>query len=250
MQNLTIPYTYQGAKHQLELVFVAGTLVNDPFQFGNEHAVDITDFYLATTQTTQTLWKMILGEQAGRSQYPNGENPVEYVSWYECQDFIERLNEWYGGGGIFRLPTETEWEYAACGGRHWREGFQFAGTNNMDEAGWYEGNAGPYSDPAEISLMKNSEKLTKPHPVGSKKANQLGIYDMNGNLWEWCHDWFTSDTCLVPKDGSAYCEVTNDKVLRGGCHHNSAIHCTNTKRYAIGPQSFDGCIGFRLALNL
>jgi formylglycine-generating enzyme required for sulfatase activity len=73
---------------------------------------------------------------------------------------------------------------------------------------------------------------------------------MNGNLWEWCQDWFIRDTNQIPKDGSAYAVPTGSKVLRGGCHHNGAIHCTNTMRYAIPPDSFDACIGFRLALTL
>lgn len=243
MKNLVIPFN----KDKLELVYVAGTSASAPFLFGGEQAIVIPDFYIAATPATQALWKVIMGENP--SQYADHQNPVEHVSWYEVQDFISKLNGRFAEYGAFRLPTETEWEYAAQGGKNWRDGYQFSGGNDVAVSGWYEGNAGPYTDLAAISQLKNQAKLTTTHPVGLKKPNQLGLYDMNGNVWEWCQDWFVRDTGLIPKDGSAYLIPTTAKVLRGGCHHNGAIHCTNTKRYEIGPQFFDGCIGFRLALR-
>jgi len=250
MDNLALAFTYNGTVHKLELMFVAGTPQGELFLFGDEQPIVIPGFFIAGFQTTQALWNFIMGENGSRFQYQGEQQPAEHVSWYDTQNFLEKLNQKFGNKGTFRLPTETEWEYAARGGQHWRDGFHFAGTNNMDEAGWYEGNAGPYSDMAIITQLKNKDKLTVAHPVGQKKANQVGVYDMNGNLWEWCQDWFIRDPNLIPKDGSAYATPTHDKVLRGGCHHNGAIHCTNTKRYEITPGAFDGCIGFRLAFTL
>lgn len=255
MDNLNYSFNHKGKAYIFELVFVTGTQKNAPFLFGlpgEEQAVSIPGFFIAKFQTTQALWEYIMGDEQNHSQYKDENNPVEHVSWNAISQpggFLEKLNEHFGGKGSFRLPTETEWEYAARGGQHWQDGFRFAGTNNMDEAGWYEGNSGPYHDLAMISQLKNGDKLTRAHAVGQKKANQLGLYDMNGNLWEWCQDWFVRDTRQIPKDSSAYAIATGDKVLRGGCHHNGAVHCTNTKRYEIGPEFFDGCIGFRVALT-
>lgn len=254
MDTLTFPFTYNGTAHQLEMVFVPGTPDGAPFLFGTQgeaQAISVPNFYIAQCQTTQALWKYIMGDEREHFQYQGDQQPAEHVSWNEINGengFLAKLNQRFGAKGAFRLPTETEWEYAARGGPHWRDGFHFAATNDMDEAGWYEGNSGPYRDLAMIGQLKNGDKNTRSHPVAQKKPNQLGLYDMNGNLWEWCQDWFIRDIGLIPKDGSAYNTPTNDKVLRGGCHHNGAVHCTNTKRYAIGPEFFDGCIGFRLAL--
>ncbi len=241
--------TYDLGSERLEIIYVAGTPANDPFLFGNVQAIHLPDFYIAQKQTTQALWNAIMGAEDNRSQYAGETHPVEHVSWFQVQDFIEKLNQQFGNKGKFRLPTETEWEYAARGGPHWRDGFHFAGTNDMGESGWYELNAGPYTDPVLISQLKNQAKLTTTHPAGVKKPNQLGLCDMNGNVWEWCQDWFVRDTTLIPNDGSACLIESDAKVLRGGCHHNGAVHCTNTMRYEIGPQFFDGCIGFRIAFS-
>ncbi|MXV15353.1 formylglycine-generating enzyme family protein [Hufsiella ginkgonis] len=250
MNDLNIPFDYRGTQYAIDLAFVAGTPADDPFLFGTEQAISIPDFYIAKFQTTQALWKFIMGDEANRSANRGDRHPVEHVSWNGIcgpGGFLDKINERFKDFGTFRLPSETEWEYAARGGSHWHDGYIFAGSNDIKEVAWYEGNSGPYALTL-VTGLKNTAKLTRTHPVGQKKANQLGLYDMNGNLWEWCRDWFIPDAGAVPKDGSPYFFPTNEKVLRGGCHHNWAVHCTNTKRYAIGPQFFDGCIGFRLAL--
>jgi formylglycine-generating enzyme required for sulfatase activity len=131
------------------------------------------------------------------------------------------------------LPSETEWEYVARGGKHWKDNFQYSGSNNIDEVAWYQ---------------QNSHDEVK--EVGRKAPNQLGIYEMNGNVWEWCQDCYQRDTKKIPKDGSPFMSAGVDRVLRGGCHHNWAIHCTVSKRYEIGKDFKDNCIGFRLVFSV
>jgi sulfatase modifying factor 1 len=133
----------------------------------------------------------------------------------------------------FRLPTETEWEYAAKGGMHWTDNFLYSGSDNIHDVGWYQGNS-----------------FDESRPVGLKKPNQLGIYDMSGNIWEWCQDYFHPDTNKIPTDGTPCFEKSAERVLRGGCFHNWAMHCTATKRYEIAPEFKDPCIGVRLVLSM
>lgn len=133
--------------------------------------------------------------------------------------------------GGFRLPSETEWEYAARGGPHWRDGFRFSGSNNTDLVAWYDRKHGDHTC-----------------NVAQKAPNQLGLYDMSGNLWEWCQDSFTEDVTMIPTDGRAYLSEDPERLLRGGCFHNWAIHCTVSKRYPIDREFHDGCIGIRPVL--
>jgi formylglycine-generating enzyme required for sulfatase activity len=132
----------------------------------------------------------------------------------------------------FRLPSETEWEYAARGGKHWKDGLLYSGNNDIDVVAWYEENSGKHA-----------------HHVARKAPNQLGLYDMSGNVWEWCQDAFIRDVKQIPTDGSPFAGTSNDRVLRGGCHHNGAVHCTVSKRYEIDRAFHDDCVGFRLALS-
>jgi formylglycine-generating enzyme len=131
-----------------------------------------------------------------------------------------------------RLPSETEWEYAARGGQHWSEGFGFSGSDDIETVAWYDRRHGDHTQ-----------------PVALKMPNQLGIYDMSGNIWEWCQDVFTRDLARIPEDGTPCLGPGDERVLRGGCFHNWAIHCTVSKRYEIAHEYHDGCIGFRLAIS-
>jgi formylglycine-generating enzyme required for sulfatase activity len=131
----------------------------------------------------------------------------------------------------FRLPSETEWEYTARGGPQWRQGFRFSGGNDLNALAWYKDNSGDAM-----------------HDVGQKSPNQLGLCDMSGNAWEWCQDTYIPDIGLIPTDGSPFTGDGFERVLRGGCFHNWAIHCTVSKRYQIDNDYRDGCIGFRLVL--
>ncbi len=256
MRDLTFAFEFNGTSQQLQMVPVSGTTAQNPFIFGDDgetQLIHIPDFYIGKFLTTQALWNFIMGEDGSRFRYKDNKQPAEHVSWNDIGKpggFLERINAKFKTNGTFRLPTEAEWEYAAMGGQNWPDGFIFAGSDNIDEVGWYELNSGPHTDLATIRQFKNQQKGTKTHTVGQKKPNQLGLHDMNGNIWEWCEDWFTPNATLIPKDGSAYAIQTRDRVLRGGCHHNGAIHCTNKKRYNIAPDYSDECIGFRVALTL
>jgi sulfatase modifying factor 1 len=205
--------------------------------------IAISDFYMSQYLVTRELWERVMRDAT--SQTGNEQIPVDHVSFNEIageRGFLERLNahastrrlstEFNGDLG-FRLPSETEWEYAARGGVHWQDDFIFSGGNDLDGVGWYQANS------------ENSVR-----PVGQKAPNQLGLYDMSGDLWEWCQDYFHRDTDKVPKDGRACEDVSNFRVLRGGCHNNGPMHCTATWRYEIEPDYKDGCIGFRLAVSL
>jgi len=226
-------------------VFVKGT-GDGYYRFGLENdplAISIKDFYISVYPVTQILWRQIMGNNP--SNKDNNYKPVETVSYNDIvtdQGFLWMLNTnkfreqvsrqlGHTPTGQFRLPTETEWEYAARGGIHWGDYFIFSGTDNIDKAGWY---------------LHNSMNETE--VVGQKIPNQLGIYDMCGNVWEWCVDFFQADTKKIPKDGSPCLEKSNAHVLRGGCFHNYGIHCTVMKRYEIDPEYKDPCIGFRLVL--
>ena len=135
------------------------------------HQVTLTkDYYMGKYEVTQALWKAVMGR---KPSFFEGDNlPVEWVSWNDCQKFISKLNKMTGRR--FRLPTEAEWEYAARGGKKSR-GYQYSGSSNISDVAWYDGNSG-----------------SKTHPVGTKQANELGIYDMSGNVYEWCQDSYVS----------------------------------------------------------
>jgi formylglycine-generating enzyme required for sulfatase activity len=156
------------------------------------------------------------------------ECPVESVSWKDAQKFVAKLNA--KTGMKFRLPTEAEWEYAARGGNI-SNGYRFSGSDNLDEVGWY---------------ANNSERKT--HPVATKKANELGLYDMNGNVYEWCQDKWHDNYQDAPLDGSAW-ETGNSshRVLRGGSWDFYAQYCRSANRYRTDPGNRGSYgIGFRL----
>ncbi len=128
------------------------------------HRVTLSSYMIGETEVTQELWQAVMG--GNPSLHKGARNPVEWVSWNDCQEFIDKLNRLTGRK--FGLPTEAQWEYAARGGNR-SKGYKYSGSNNIDELAWYDGNSGT-------------------HLVATKKPNELGIYDMSGNLWEWCQD--------------------------------------------------------------
>ncbi|MCL2042466.1 MAG: formylglycine-generating enzyme family protein [Bacteroidales bacterium] len=190
------------------------------------HLVTLSSFKIGKYPVTQSLWEKIMGNNPS---YFKGNNlPVEQVCWYDAQDFLRKLNEKTGKN--YRLPTEAEWEYAARSDKK-SKGYEYSGSNDIDEVAWY-GN--------------NSKQTT--HPVGQKSPNALGIYDMSGNVWEWCNDWwgeYTKDPQINPKGPKS----GSYRVLRGGGWSSYTHSCRVSDRRINAPnnRSYNG--GFRLSLD-
>lgn len=190
------------------------------------HEVTLSDYYIGQTEVTQALWEAVMGSNPSDSK--GGNLPVERVSWDDCQVFIQKLNQLTGKQ--FRLPTEAEWEYAARGGRKSR-GYKYAGGNNIDSVAWCDGNSG-----------------NETHPVATKQANELGIYDMSGNVLEWCSDWcgdYTSSSQSDPQGSSS----GSFRVIRGGCYYNFARNCRVSYRISNTMDYRSGYLGLRLLCN-
>ena len=183
------------------------------------HEVTISrSFYLGKYEVTQAQWEAVMGSNP--SHFKGATLPVECVSWEDCQKFIEKINS--TGVGTFRLPTEAEWEYAC------RAGTTGDYAGNLDEMAWYTSNGD-----------------SKTHPVGTKKANPWGLYDMHGNVWEWCQDWYDSyrqDRQTDPKGAAG----GSGRVLRGGSWSNNARGCRSASRDWHSPSSRGYDLGFRL----
>ncbi len=223
---------------------------------GNEqpvHNVTLSDYYIGETEVTQVLWEAVMGttvaqQQKRRTNFPPVErvasyDPMAYITWNDCQVFIKNLNQLTGM--TFRLPTEAEWEYAARGGNKSR-GYKYSGSNTIDEVAWYDDNAfNGWS-----GIVKQD---WEPRRVGTKNANELGIYDMSGNVYEWCSDWYGSYSSSSqtnptgPTSGS-------DRVLRGGNWFRDEMSCRVSDRRSFSPyynSDYSGTydeFGFRLAL--
>ena len=189
------------------------------------HSVTVSTFFIGETEVTQALWKAVMGSNPS---YWKGDNlPVEQVSWNDCQEFIRKLNGLTGRN--FRLPTEAEWEFAARGGNQ-SEGYKYAGSNNIGDVAWYSDNSG-----------------SKTHAVKGRSPNELGLYDMSGNVWEWCQDWeggYISGSQINPLGPSS----GSFRVLRGGGWNNFARGCRVSRRYGASPGNEYYAHGFRLCL--
>ena len=202
------------------------------------HKVALSSYYIGETEVTQALWKAVMGntvrdqrdkENPSLPIYGEGDNyPMYYVSWKDCQNFILKLNELTNRR--FRFPSEAEWEFAARGGNKSNH-TQYSGSSNIDDVAWFDGNSG-----------------SKTHPVKTKKANELGIYDMSGNVWERCQDWwrsYSSNAQTNPKgpDSGSY------RVYRGGSWRFNARCCRSSHRGYDSPGDRVNYLGFRLALS-
>ncbi len=191
--------------------------------YSDKHRVTINSFKIGKYEVTQGLWEAVMGSNP--SNFKGNPNfPVEQVNWNDFQEFIEKLNEMTGKK--YRLPTEAEWEYAARA----NQSYEYAGSDNIDAVAWYNKNSG-----------------SKTHPVGQKQANGFGLYDMSGNVWEWCQDWYHSNCNVAPIDGSAWEYPTgSDRVVRGGCWSNRDFSCRSADRNCNDPSSRNYYDGFRL----
>lgn len=193
------------------------------------HMVTLDDYYIGETEVTQELWEAVMGYNPSEFQY-DSQLPVEFISWNDCQDFIRELNKITGEH--FRIPTEAEWEYAARGGHKAGSSTTFAGSNSIASVGWF---------------TDNSDGLT--HPVKMKAPNPLGLYDMSGNLWEWCQDWYgpyssyDANNPTGPSSGSG-------KALKGGAWNGRPQNCRLTNRDSRDTNYASNRLGLRLALSL
>ena len=192
------------------------------------HQVTLTnDYYMGKYEVTQALWQAVMGSNP--SNFKGDNLPVEKVSWNDCQEFISKLNSLTGRK--FRLPTEAEWEYAARGGKK-RRGYQYSGSSNITDVAWYDGNSG-----------------SKTHPVGTKQANELGIYDMTGNVWEWCQDWYGSYSSSSQTNPTGAVSGAH-RVYRGGSWDFYAGRCRLSYRRYGTPDYRNSILGLRLALSV
>ena len=189
------------------------------------HQVTLSTYYLGKYEVTQAEWQTVMGTNP--SNFKGDNLPVENVTWFDCQEFIRKLNELTGKQ--FRLPTEAEWEYAARGGKR-SYGVKYAGDNDIDNVAWY---------------WDNSNKTT--HPVGWKRANELGLYDMSGNVFEWCQDW-KGDYSTASQTNPQGPATGDHRVLRGGSWLNVARDCRLSYRNFYGPDRRCSNFGLRLAL--
>jgi formylglycine-generating enzyme required for sulfatase activity len=221
------------------------------FLMGNEnsnenekpvHQVTISSFSMAKYPVTQKEWLEVMGNNP--SNFKRDTLPVVQVSWFDAIEFCNKLSQkeglapaytvngsnvsWNHSANGYRLPTEAEWEYAARGGDGSPGNFTYAGSNNVDEVAWYGGNS-----------------RGKTPPVGEKKANGLGLYDMSGNVWEWCWDWYGDYSGKVQRDPMGVSSGSG-RVLRGGSWWNSHWYLRSANRDYNHPSIQDRYVGFRL----
>lgn len=191
------------------------------------HEVTLSSYCIGETEVTQALWLAVMGSNP--SQNIGDLNcPVESVSWTMCQEFITKLNQITGKA--FRLPTEAEWEYAARGGNK-SQGYKYAGSNNLDVVAWYNENSGFTT-----------------HPVATKTSNELGLFDMSGNVWEWCQDWY-GEYSIEPQTNPTGPSTSSYRVNRGGIFNGYDWYCRVSFRNYYYPMGTSDNLGLRLALD-
>ncbi|MDY6789926.1 MAG: SUMF1/EgtB/PvdO family nonheme iron enzyme [Thermodesulfobacteriota bacterium] len=220
--------------------FGMGSPSSEPGHQSNErqHKVTLTKgFYMQTTEVTQGQWKAVMGNNPSNFTNCGDDCPVEKVSWDDAQGFIRKLNQ-KEGSGKYRLPTEAEWEYTARAGS--RTAFANGGISelkcgydaNLDAMGWYCG---------------NSNKTT--HQVAQKQPNAWGLYDMHGNVWEWCQDWYKKKLSVRSVIDSTGPSSGSHRVIRGGSCDYNALRSRSATRRGAAPDRAYGRLGFRLALS-
>jgi sulfatase modifying factor 1 len=217
----------------IELILVKGGCyqMGDTFGDGDSdekpvHEVCVDDFYIGKFEVTQGQWKAIMGNNPSHFSSCGDNCPVEQVSYNDIQEFINKLNQ-RSGGGKYRLPTEAEWEYAARSGG---KSEKYSGGNDVDSVAWYSSNSG-----------------SKTHPVGQKKPNGLGIYDMSGNVWEWVQDWYDGNYYKnSPRNNPTGPNSGFRRVSRGGSWGSYARLVRAANRGSYTPDDRYNRLGFRL----
>lgn len=233
--------TFEGILFSFRMIEVVGGTFDmgarddDPFDSEKPiHQVNVPDFWIGEFPVTQALWQVVLGDNP--SYFLGMDRPVEQVSWNDItQRFLPALNE--RCNQHYRLPTEAEWEYAARGGIY-HSPFRYAGSHRLKDVGWYD---------------ENSHRETK--PVGLKQSNALGLYDMSGNVEEWCEDHFHENYEGAPNDGSAWIDEVSwswflSRMIRGGSwsdHLRGLCHVSH--RVSYPPENDYPHVGFRLVLS-
>jgi formylglycine-generating enzyme required for sulfatase activity len=214
----------------IEMVFVEGGTFTmgtpDGLEAELPHEVTLGSFSIGKYEVTQGQWKAVMGSNP--SNVKKGDNyPVEKISWNDAQEFIAKLNKLTGK--TYRLPTEAEWEYAARGGKN--SEFKYSGSDTVNHVAWH---------------FDNSDRTT--HPVGEKAPNTLGIYDMSGNVVEWCSDWHKIKYSLTEKNNPAGPETGSHRVVRGGSYSDAYINCRVAARQFVHPNYRWVNVGLRLVL--
>ncbi len=198
------------------------------------HSVTVKTFGLAKTETTVLQWKTYCNETGlPMPKSPQGgwvdQDPIANVSWEDAMAYCKWLSN--KTGKQYRLPTEVEWEFAARGGKK-SKGYQYSGGQNIDTVAWNK---------------NNSNNLV--HAVAQKKANELGLYDMTGNLWEWCLDWYIFEAYTFAQDNKKDDKIRGTRVIRGGCATTPALGCRNASRGSSEPGFRYAYSGFRVAIQ-
>ena len=194
----------------------------------------LSSYFIGETEVTQALWQAVMGSNPSYFK-GNLQRPVEQVSWNDCQTFITKLNQMTGK--TFRLPTEAEWEFAARGGNK-NQGYKYAGSNTISDVAWYYDNS---------YALGSSSPDYGTHTVATKSPNELELYDMSGNVWEWCQDWYgaySSDAQTNPAGPSS----GSGRVSHSGSVYSGAASCRVSMRSSTAPTNSNYNLGLRLAL--
>jgi len=220
--------------------FMMGSPEDEPERVDNEvlHEVTLQSYYMQTTQVTQGQWESVMGNNPSRFKDGGSDCPVERVSWEDTQAFISKLNQ-QDSTGTYRLPTEAEWEYACRAGTSGP--FYFGKCLSTDQAN-YDGNY-------PLEGCPNGDFRNKTTPVGNFEPNAYGLYDMHGNVWEWCQDWY-GEYPTSPVTDPTGPENGADRVLRGGCWNSVAGYGRSAYRDGDWPGLRYDSAGFRLVFSL
>jgi formylglycine-generating enzyme required for sulfatase activity len=221
----------KGIHLEMLLIPAGEFMMGTPGYIGIEkHRVRITrPFYLGKYLVTQEQWEAVMGNNPSHFKGPN--NPVESISWNDCQQFLDKLNaKTHPGGGKFRLPTEAQWEYACRAGSTTKYCFGDDESRSGKYA-WYRENSG-----------------SRAHPVGEKKPNAWGLYDMHGNVWQWCADWFDNGYyAKSPVNDPTGPTGGSFRVIRGGSWDYAAWRCGSARRNIGSLELRDNSVGFRVS---